>query len=138
MNNTFRIAALLNAVTANYQRDQLVANLRQSKDNPYVTLLARLADRWDQTPTTMQMYGATPGALVRWHFTHAANEYWLIAKQHTERTFARAYGLEHIPHLTSAPRPCYISVPEILSHGAWLDLDFEPKTVREITWPFVA
>ncbi len=134
----FRIASVLNTLTTGYQRDELIANLRQGDDNPYATLLAKLADLWDQTPTTMQMYQATPKALVRWHFTHAADDYWIVARPSDERSLVKAYGFERISHLHITPQRAWISIPEILSHGARLDLYFEPVTVAEITQSCVA
>ena len=123
MNNTFRIAELLNTVTAGYQRAELLANLRQGPDNLYLHVLARLADRWDQTPTTAQMHGATRSAIVRWHFTHGAADYWIIAKD-PDISQSRAYGLASISYVHATPSraiyPCPIfsqPVPSSISTG---------------------
>ena len=132
MNNLFRITELLNAFTAGYQRAELLANLRQGPDNLYVHVLARLADRWDQTPTTAQMHGATRSAIARWHFTKGASDYWIIAKD-TGASQSHAYGLASISYVHAAPEPGHISIPDILADGAQLDLYFEPVTVAEIT-----
>ena len=131
MNNIFRITELLNAVTAGYQRADLLANLRQGQDNLYLHVLARLADRWDQTPTTAQMHGATRSAIVRWHFTYGAADYWIIAKD-SDSSQSHAYGLASISYVHAAPEPGYISLPDILTNGAQLDIYFEPLTVAEI------
>ena len=137
MNNTFRITELLNAVTAGYQRAELLANLRQGPDNLYLHVLARLADRWDQTPTTAQMHGPARGAIAHWHFTKGASDYWIIAKD-TGASQSHAYGLASISYVHAVPEPGYISLPDILSQDAQLDLFFEPLTVAEITWGCVA
>ena len=131
MNNIFRITELLNAVTAGYQRAELLANLRQGPDNLYLHVLARLTDRWDQTPTTAQMHGATRSAIVRWHFTHGAADYWIIAKD-PDSSQSHAYGLASISYVHAVPEPGYISLPDILTNGAQLDIYWTPVTVAEI------
>lgn len=95
----------------------------------FIDKIAEIADRIRNMPKTYEQDGKGDEAVVYLHY-FLNNMDWYITEKDMETEQYQAFGLADLG--MGYPELGYISIEEITSAGAELDLHFEPKTLAEV------
>lgn len=120
--------AVLATLTGVYQRRFLLDILQGEEGEHYENALANVSKVWAAMPKTYETEGQGRNALAQIHFFTGGCDWWIIERDADRNGLGQrqAYGLAS---LGLSRELGYISIPEILSAGAELDLYYQTTTV---------
>ncbi len=94
--------------------------------------LAEMGERCAKMHTTGQQDGVGDQAVCHLHYFTAGMDWWILERDCDPdgEGQIQAFGYADLGMGPGCSELGYISIPEILSHGAELDLHFEPKPLE--------
>lgn len=90
--------------------------------------LVEIDTRIRAMPRTYETDGAGDDSIAQLHYFTGGMDWW-ITERDAESEQLQAFGLADLGHGTELG---YISLAEILRHGAELDLHWQPRPLREV------
>jgi len=96
----------------------------------FKSLFVKLADKIKNMPKTGETDGQGDDAVVHLHYFLGNMDWFITEKDMIEDEQYQAFGLADLG--MGYPELGYISIEEITSAGAELDLYWTPKTLREV------
>ena len=111
------------------QRGAIYSAMRGEESKYFCALVRDLIAHLETMPATYAQDGMGEDAVVHLHyFTSGAD--WYITEKDSEPEQHQAFGLADL--FGDGGELGYISVIELLAHGAELDLHFAPRTLGEL------
>ena len=122
-------------------RSQLVtirAAMRGEEGEYFRTMIEKLTATFETMPSTYTTDGQGDAALAVLHYFTPSCDWWIVEKDAgspddaVPGVQAQAFGLACLNGDTENAESGYISIAELIQHGAELDLYWTPKTIGAI------
>jgi Protein of unknown function (DUF2958) len=115
------------------QQHAIDSALQGEEREHYVQLINDLATKITEMPATYDQEGLGMQATVHLHYFIGNCDWWITEKDKLGGV-RQAFGMASLNHCE--PELGYISIQEITSLGAELDLHWRPKTLEQVeeTW----
>ena len=122
---------ILKMLTPPAQYEAIIAGMMGEEGDAFIEIIDRIHATWQAMPKTYESTAKGRAALAQLHYFIGGCDWWIVEKDadpdHAGQV--QAFG---IADLGMGPEAGYISIPELLAHGAELDLHYRPKTIGEI------
>lgn len=110
----------------------IVAALSRGEERKFfIEKMNELAERIRTMPATYGQDGKGHNAIAYLHYFLGGMD-WYITEKDSEPEQLQAMGVANLGPLGNGPELGYISLVEILAHGAELDFHFTPKPLKDI------
>lgn len=106
----------------------ITANCHGEEREWFRAKLVEIANTFATMHKVYDQDGKGQDAIVHLHYFTASGDWWITERDRNESVQHQAFGAAD---LGGGPELGYISIAEIIAHGAELDLHWQPCTLRE-------